>query len=202
MAKDPEHRYPSPRALLFELRRAMQPRAAVAEVGVQALAVLVQGSVGDPGDGDDAGDQGDDELAQIDLMEALDHAIEFLRQHGFEIAMQTSDLVLGVMTVLESYAETRLVVLHAAKLLHKELARRESAHPRVHINLCVHRGRANLRERHVVHELNRIRGGALLDVGDWAPRSRLHGVYATREVMPGRRAEGGSRYVRVDRDAI
>jgi hypothetical protein len=72
----------------------------------------------------------------------------------------------------------------------------------VHINLCVHRGSALLRERPIDHDLSHIGGGAILDVGDWAPRSRLRGVYATREVMPAHKRNPGSRYVRVNGDAI
>jgi eukaryotic-like serine/threonine-protein kinase len=197
MAKDPEHRFASPRSLLAELRRIIQPRVAAGEIGVPALALLVQGSVHE--DGAD-----DDDLAQVDLMEALDCAIAFLRIHGFEIALQTSDLVLGVMAVSESHEATRLVVLHAAKALYHELARRPGAEPRVHINLCVHSGSALLHAagNHIDQELGQIRGGAILDIGDWAPRSRLHGVCATREVMPARTPELDARYIRVDGDAL
>ena len=188
MEKDPDRRYQSVRELIEALHEAVDARSASIEMSAQALGIYVEARV--PED-----EEPDDEVID-DLMSVLDIAEQALRAEGFVVPLVTSNAILGALLAPGDEAWPARA-MDAARALARELARRVDADERVRVNICVHQDEAVVRPTRSGLE---IVGGAIVDIGSWAPTYDLDGVCATPEALGRARARDGHRsYVTISK---
>ncbi len=177
MAKDPAHRYADTQAFLHALEQAIEAAANTAESSATALAIYVDGRI--------RGENREiDDFLFIDLMDMLDIAGQFFRENGFQIILETSQAVLGAMAMSDDDG-LRDRVIAMARRLESELAQRPEPDDRLHINLCVHQDQALVGSRGDSSGRDwQIVGGAIVDVGSWAPTDDIDGLCMTWELGP------------------
>ncbi|WP_437936221.1 serine/threonine-protein kinase [Sorangium sp. So ce341] len=181
MAKDSAARHQTAAEFIEELRaavaaarRSAAPRSGSPEERrVGAIHVEVRAACG-------AADEPDDALL-ADMDAVLPRASRFLAARGFGAAMQTGNTLLffkELAAPAPSDRASRREIVEAALLLERELSERGGRDARVHVNLCLHAGRALMRASEVV-------GGEVMDVEAWAPEVALPGVLATAAMLDG-----------------
>ncbi|MGK4008853.1 serine/threonine-protein kinase [Sorangium sp. So ce1036] len=181
LEKQPEHRFASVKSFLCTLREAVgEPasgRSSLPDVTVDAIAVYLD--LRARFDEDDLDDLIADELGRV-----LDLAEERLRSAGLTLVSTTGNEILAVRQLSfdpEEAQRGREEVLEAAVMLQDEIAQTTRPDARVHVNLCLHAGPVTVRSM-----LNpEIIGGALAQVGSWAPVEDVHGLCATEEAVRG-----------------
>ena len=179
LEKQPARRYDSVRDLLADLRAAVAgPRSRgesnAAAAASQGFAVYVE--VRMPGRDDDL-----DEAILADTGDVLDLVEEHLTGERFLLASASGNAVLGVRRLSAADAvEERRAALEIARVVHRRIAERPDADPRVHVNVCVHVGEIVARRSGSQTE---IVGGALLRTDEWAPRDRVSALCSTREAV-------------------
>jgi eukaryotic-like serine/threonine-protein kinase len=196
MEKRPEHRYASVKAFLAAFAHAVESSRPAAETLVQALAIYVDGRM-------DA-EVESDEVVQCDMLCVIEIAAEVLSDSGFQLVLETSHSVLGAAAITggegahdeAALDQARARAVEVAHRLAREIAERPGRDSRLHVNLVLHCTSANARKRAEKAGELEILGGAILDVGTWAPQHDLAGVTATAAVV-GHDAAGGQEYVQV-----
>ena len=126
-------------------------------------------------------------------MSVLDMAERRLAGAGMQILVQTTTSILAAKLLDEAEIETvsgstangelgvpsrdalRATVQTAAEL-HQAAAEMIGGDTRLHVNVCIHCDRAVARRW---GEQTRIAGGAIVDLGQWAPGSDLDGIFMT-----------------------
>lgn len=188
MEKDPARRYQTVRELIEALHQAVDARSTSAETTAQALGIYVEVRV--PED-----EEPDDEVID-DLMSVLDIAEHMLREQGCAVPLITSNAVLGTLLAPAGEVEAwRARAADTASALARAIAGRVDADQRVRVNVCVHQDDAVVRPGRGGLE---IVGGAIVDVGSWAPTYDLDGVCATPEALGRPRTRDDHRsYVRI-----
>jgi serine/threonine-protein kinase len=198
MEKRPEHRYANVKAFLAAFSHAVESSRPAEETNVQALGIYVDGRM----DAEVENDEG----AQCDMLSVIEVASQVLSESGFQLVLETSHSVLGAAAITSGADEARARAaldqararaLEVAHRLAREIAERPGADPRLHINLMLHCTGAKARKRADRGDEVEILGGAILDVGTWAPQHNVAGVTATAAVV-GHDAAGGQEYVQVD----
>ncbi|ACY15990.1 serine/threonine-protein kinase [Haliangium ochraceum] len=175
MEKDPARRYQDIPELLASLRDAVG--AERRELVSQAIGIYVEGRILE-------GDEPDDAIID-DLMNILDAAEQVFERHGFSVPLSTSNSVLGATVVPEGgFADFRQRTMDIAAELDQELEQREDADQRVSINVCLHVAAAMVKRHGAEADADaEIIGGAIVDVGTWAPKHPVSGVCATAETL-------------------
>ncbi len=195
LEKKPERRYPSASDFISALREAVvaqdSRKAAVAKMlSIGAVAVYVEARTR-------SSIEEVDEAVLDDLTAALDLAEQRLRASGLLIALQTGTAVLGVLLLsddAEQARQERQRALNIALPLHRELLARSTAHPGVHVNVCVHADKALVRTS---TEGPEVIGGPILSIGAWVPEEDAAQLRATApacEGLPGLKAEPAGKY--------
>lgn len=181
MEKRRERRFSSVEELVRALREAIGEPASGAHSGPDPTlpAVAVYLEVRTRGGSDDL-----DEALAADIGQVLDMAESQLARAGFILASTTGNEVLGVRLLpagtVEQQSERR-AALDFAGALHEELARRDGADARVHVNVCVHADEVQARPG----PQPEITGGPLMCAGLWAPADEAQGVFATPSATEG-----------------
>lgn len=171
MEKDPARRYQDVGAFVSGLRETVDARRR--EEMARALGIYIEGRMTGDGEPDDA--------IIDDLMGVLDIAEQIFARHSFSVPLSTSNAVLGAVAVPEGQLEAcRRQVMDVAAELEHEISLRPDADERVNVNLCLHVDDAVVRPHPDGAE---IVGGAIVDIGAWAPKQSIDGVCATPETL-------------------
>ncbi len=181
LEKHPDRRFPTAAAFINALRDAatahdeqqLQPGV----IETQAVAVYVEARSA-------RGAQDDDGFLD-DFARCLDTAEHALRDAGFLIPLQTGGALLGALLLADDPGQSRTErarALNAANALYQQLAQRPAAHPRLHVNVCVHSDKALM---HVTPQGPQIIGGAILSIGAWVPQENVDGLCATPQACEG-----------------
>jgi eukaryotic-like serine/threonine-protein kinase len=173
MEKEPDNRYPTVAAFTEALREAVAARPK-AEEAARAMAVFIDVRLA-------AEDENDDDLLD-DVMNILDIAEQVLASHQFFMPLKTGNALLGALLVPDPAleGELRIRVMDVAADIEQEIADRPDPADRIEINICLHLAGASVR---TTSNRTEIVGGAILDVGDWAPKSAIDRVCATPEAL-------------------
>jgi serine/threonine protein kinase len=175
MEKDPDRRFPTVKAFAAALREAAggaRPRANDS-VG-RAIALYVEVRVPSEALSADSDEVLDDVSATLDWSEQV------MREGGWQIVLQTGNALLGARMLPTTEDELGLAIQDgraAAQCLADELYQRPTAHPDVHVNICVHVADAETRDSSDVVGRAEIAGGNITAIGDWAPRENIDGVF-------------------------
>lgn len=174
MEKSPRNRFDSAQSFIEALADAVGGSSPRVEESMQALALYVDVQI------DEGSDNDDDALD--DLMNILDIAEQLFIDHDILIPLQTGNAILGALLIPEAEAEdeVRQRVMELAEILDRDIGARMDADEQVWVNICLHRDEANVRSASNPPE---IVGGAILDVGSWAPARAIEGVCATPETL-------------------
>src|SRR5205814_6187946 len=94
-----------------------------------------------------------------------------LREAGFELPLQTGNVVLAARVAPDAGAdrEERQSALDVARALVRRLAERPEAHPELTVTVAVHAGPVTVRGGQIV-------GGLLLRTADWPLATERDGV--------------------------
>jgi hypothetical protein len=183
MEKDRERRYPSVAAFLEALKEACgaAPVPTEEDPPVAAAGVYVEVRVTE-----DVGEDLDDVLLD-DMGTVLDEAERALKDAGFLLPLHTSNAILGVKRLGDvdgTITENAAIAL--AHDLHGQLAARDRADPRIHVNVSLRIDSAIIRAR--ASGEAEVTGGALLSFSNWAPEGNTTEVEVSRA---DNRAAGG-----------
>ncbi|WP_437902705.1 serine/threonine-protein kinase [Sorangium sp. So ce327] len=181
MEKRRERRFGSVEELMRALRDAIGGPASGMPSGPDpthpAVAVYLEVRTrGDAGELDDA--------LTFDIGRVLDIAESQLSRAGFLLASITGNEVLGVRLLPANAAaelRERRAAIELATAVHRALAQRPEADPRVHVNVCVHADDVQAR----LSPQPEITGGSLMCAGHWAPADDVQGVFATPSANAG-----------------
>jgi hypothetical protein len=115
-------------------------------------------------------------------MNILDLAEQVLADHQLLMPLKTGNALLGAVLIPDSKREEelRIQVMDVAAEIEQEIADRPEPDDRVEINICLHLAGASVR---ISSNRAEIVGGAILDVGDWAPKHTIDRVCATPEAL-------------------
>lgn len=188
--KEPGRRFQSAGTFLAALRDAIVTKSATTECDGEALAILLEGRI--------APEAELDESLFTALMAVLDTAERMLASAGMQILVQTTSCILAARLLGDAEIEMagpaagsedgragrhivpsgdalRSVVQVAAEI-HRAVAGVLGDDERIHLNVCIHCDRAVARRW---GEQIKIAGGEIINLGQWAPRSNLVGVFMT-----------------------
>lgn len=178
MEKQPERRFASARAFISALRDAVgtpRPVAAASSMVTPALAIFVELRTADSAAADS------DELLD-DVSAVLDAAEQQLRDHGWQLPLQTGNALLGAKLLPSGGNElsvARAAGVQMANALANQFAARPHAHIDVHVNVTMHIDGAEIRDSDDVPGGKEITGGGITSVGAWAPQENVIGVHLT-----------------------
>ncbi|WP_437961203.1 serine/threonine-protein kinase [Sorangium sp. So ce119] len=182
VAKEPAARHPTAAAFLADFRGALEvARGVVDEAAPGARArpgVAVHAEVGAA---PEALDPPDDRLL-ADLEAILPFVAAELSEAGLSPAAETGNsLLFTAERPGEATAdrEARRRAVDAALGIFRRLAGRPGRDPRVYVRLSVHAGEL------LVGPSGELLGGALAEVGGWAPEGTEEGVFASPEALAG-----------------
>ncbi|KYF73095.1 protein kinase [Sorangium cellulosum] len=189
VAKDPAARPPTAAAFLADFRGALEvARGAVVEAAPGARArpgVAVHAEVGAA---PEALDPPDDRLL-ADLEAILPFVAAELSEAGLSPAAETGNSLLFTAERPGEAAadrEARRRAVDAALGIFRRLAGRPGRDPRVYVRLSVHAGEL------LVGPSGELLGGALAEVGGWAPEGTEEGVFASPEALAGLEIAAGT----------
>jgi len=181
MDKLPERRFPDTESFVAALREAAAPdaRAADREVKARAVALYVDIRVANDVDSDEVLD---------DVSFILDTAEQALRDGGWQVLLQTGNVLLGAKPVPAGPAaeEVCAAALVAADELSAALADRPGATPEVHVNLTLHAADATLKRFADPAAGGEIVGGGIIAVNDWAPQDLRDGLSVSPQFVAAR----------------
>jgi hypothetical protein len=162
LEKPPEARYSSVGELLAAFRDALFSEApAEAAEERPAIAILLELAATPDADADDLID---DTAAIMDLAEAA------LRAGGFELPLQTGNVILGAKLASEQTSRTeRQSALDLARALLRQVAARPEARPELTVTVAMQAGRVQLRGAEIT-------GGDLLRTSEWKLAAERDGV--------------------------
>lgn len=174
MEKNPAKRYDTAQAFIDALSAAVSAAAPKLEKRLSAFAIYVEVQIDK--------DAVNDDDALDDLMNVLDIAEQLFDDYDLLVPLQTGNAILGAILVANDKAEsrTRTRTLNLAETLDRHIQDRQDADDRVKVNICLHIADADVRDTIDPPE---IMGGAILDVGSWAPPRYIEGVCATPETL-------------------
>jgi serine/threonine-protein kinase len=178
LEKLPDHRFDSALAFLdaLELAAGRAPVPSLRDVVVEAAGILLDVRVRC------RDDEVDDDLV-ADLGRVLDLGEGLLRAGGFSVASATGNQILAVLPLPEGGEErraARLGAIELAGMIHRTIAARTGASPRIHANVCVHVDAAVV----CSGERRSVVGGAIACVSAWAPREDVDTVTITAAASP------------------
>jgi len=170
MDKIPERRFPDTEAFVAALRDAVAPDARSAanrEVRARAVALYVDVRVADDADSDEILD---------DVSAILDRAEQALRDGGWQVLLQTGNVLLGAKPVPlgpKADAVCAAALIEADELT-SALGDRTRPAPEVHVNLTLHAAEATLKGDPSTGA--EIVGGSIVAVNEWAPQEARDGL--------------------------
>jgi eukaryotic-like serine/threonine-protein kinase len=176
MEKRPEHRFDSVRSLLAALRDAVGrpdegPPESAGACFASAAGVYVELHADAPGD------ELDESLAD-DFGAVLDLAEERLGEEGFTVILVSGSAILAARALGAGGVEDRRAALAVATSLHRSIAGRPAADPRVRVAVCLHVDQAVVRSAR-----QEIVGGAIVRMSVWTPPPGARGLWATPEAL-------------------
>jgi eukaryotic-like serine/threonine-protein kinase len=173
LQKDREHRYPTVRELVEDLRRAAEesfdPDREAENHPAVGIYVEARMLTDDP-----------DENMLTDFAVALDLAEQSLRASGMQLPLVTGNSLLAVKVMSTEPAARQTEYREALALataLFDELHERSTKDSRLHINLSLHFDRVEIRNK------VEVAGGAITRVADWAAKTEIDGVFVSRRYL-------------------
>ncbi|WP_437932394.1 serine/threonine-protein kinase [Sorangium sp. So ce291] len=188
VAKEPAARHPTARAFLEDFRWSLEASRGAVEAPPGARArpgVAVHAEVGAA---PEALDLPEDRLL-ADLEAILPFVAAELSEAGLSPAAETGNSLLFTAerpADAAADAVARRRVVDAALGIFRRLAGRPGRDPRVYVRLSVHAGEM------LVGPAGELLGGALAEVGGWAPEGTDEGVFASPEAIAGLEVAAGS----------
>jgi len=162
MEKERERRYPTVTAFITDLRAACGLSTENIDETARAVGVYVELRTVEG-----AEDDLDDAIME-DIANVLDTTEEALLSAGFLLPTQTSNAILAIRATTDRLPEVdRADAIAVAEALHRQLAGRGSADPRLHVNISVRAHAAVVRR---VEGRIEIVGGPLLATDQWTAR--------------------------------
>jgi serine/threonine-protein kinase len=167
-----DKRYQSVKAFLDEFRRAVRGDEATGAIDADRTAVGICMEVRTQED--DVDDAMLDDMTNI-----LDSCEAALRAAGFAVAVQTSNVLLGVKPLSNELAKQRVEcgeLRELASTLLERLVGRDFADPRVHANVGIHLAGGVFREAADGLE---VTGGPILQIEEWVPQRDLDELFVS-----------------------
>ncbi len=175
MDKLPERRFQSTEAFMSGLREAVTPTAAARprDTGRKAIGIYVDVRVPDEADSDEILD---------DVSTVLDAAEQAFREDGWQLVLQTGNVLLGAKLLPEDVSAAAAVCAAGratAEALASSMAGRSGAQTDVHVNISAHADEAMVKDGQNAAGSQEIVGGSLTSVAAWAPGENVPGVHLT-----------------------
>jgi eukaryotic-like serine/threonine-protein kinase len=175
MEKQADRRFPSAKAFLEALRDAVGTRTADREMAAPAAVVYVEIRIAE--DADAESDEVLDDTSAV--LDAAEHAF---RGAGLTLPLQTGSALIGGRILsgeAARAAKERADLLALAESLSGELAGRATLHRGVHVNICFHVGKAEVKDSAEAPGGKEIVGGEVISPANWAPNENVEGVFVT-----------------------
>jgi len=172
MEKLPERRFQDTESFVAALREAVTPTpmSRPTEPAGRAIGIYVDVRVPEDADSDEILD---------DVTAVLDAAEQAFREDGWQLVLQTGNVLLGAKLLAADPAQARAACAAGramAETLMQTLAGRDSLQPQVHVNISAHVDQAAVKDGANPKE---IVGGDLTSVGTWAPSDDVTGLHLT-----------------------
>jgi len=157
------------------LREAVTPTAAARprDTGRKAIGIYVDVRVPDEADSDEILD---------DVSTVLDAAEQAFREDGWQLVLQTGNVLLGAKLLPEDVSAAAAVCAAGratAEALASSMAGRSGAQTDVHVNISAHADEAMVKDGQNAAGSQEIVGGSLTSVAAWAPGENVPGVHLT-----------------------
>jgi hypothetical protein len=175
MEKTAERRFPSARAFIEALREAVGTKSDEPQITARAMAVYVEIRIA-------SGADAESDAVLDDVSAVLDAAEQSFRAAQLTLPLQTGNAIIGARVLPDDAAAAGVArgeILSLGEALVAELGARPTAHPGVHVNVCVHVDSAVVRESAAAPGGKEVVGGNLVSVADWAPREEVAGLYVS-----------------------
>ena len=172
MEKLPDRRFQDAEGFVAALREAVVPTPMSRAIEPAGRAVGIYVDVRVPGDADS------DEILD-DVTAVLDAAEQAFREDGWQLVLQTGNVLLGAKLLPQDGAAAKAACAAGqamAEGLLQALAARDSLQPDVHVNVSAHVDQAAVKDG---VEPKEIVGGELTAVGSWAPSDDVTGLHLT-----------------------
>jgi serine/threonine-protein kinase len=174
MEKLPDRRFQDAESFISALREAVAPTSSSRSTEPAGRAIGIYVDVRAPEDADS------DEILD-DISAVLDAAEQAFREDGWQVVLQTGNVLLGAKLLPENADEARAACAAGraiAEALIQALVDRSGAQADVHVNVSAHVAEAVVRDGSAAGS-KEIVGGTMTEVGAWASSENVDGVHLT-----------------------